>query len=251
MEWIAENLLLVVALVLMAVGILVLFPKRLVLPRSLGWLLTLAGVASFALAYAPRQSPVIDDALFYLFSLSAIVCGILMIVSRYPVYGALWFALTTLSVCGLFLLQSAPFLAAATVIVYAGAIIVTFLFVIMLAQQSGRSTYDQRSRQPIVATVGSFVLLAALLATIHRAGPEPAVDTTTAVTSDGQSQPLADQSMPNPFSQPMASQPLGSMHGLGRSLFGDYLFAVELAGTLLLIASIGAILLSPRKGQVT
>ena len=71
-----------------------------------------------------------------------------MITSRNPVYAALWFALATLSTCGLFLLQSAPFLAAATIIVYAGAIIVTFLFVIMLAQQAGATVYDQRSRQP-------------------------------------------------------------------------------------------------------
>ena len=69
-----------------------------------------------------------------------------MITSRDPVYAALWFALATLGVCGLFLLQSAPFLAAATIIVYAGAIIVTFLFVIMLAQQQGRSVYDHRAR---------------------------------------------------------------------------------------------------------
>ena len=45
-------------------------------------------------------------------------------------------------------MQFAPFLAAATVIVYAGAIVVTFVFVIMLAQQSGATVYDQRSRQP-------------------------------------------------------------------------------------------------------
>ena len=79
--------------------------------------------------------------------------AILMITNRNPVYSALWFALATLSVCGLFLLQSAPFLAAATVIVYAGAIVVTFVFVIMLAQQSGATVYDQRSRQPFLATV--------------------------------------------------------------------------------------------------
>ena len=82
-----------------------------------------------------------------------------MITNRNPVYAALWFALVTLSTCGLFLLQSAPFLAAATIIVYAGAIVVTFLFVIMLAQQSGATVYDQRSRQPLLATVAAFVLL--------------------------------------------------------------------------------------------
>ena len=102
------------------------------------------------------------------------VCAVLMITSRKPVYAALWFALVTFSTCGLFLLQSAPFLAAATIIVYAGAIIVTFLFVMMLAQQAGATAYDQRARQPLLATIVAFVLLGALLYTIkiwdtHRA----------------------------------------------------------------------------------
>jgi len=242
MEWIAEHLLLITALVLTAAGTFTLFPKRFVLPRVLGWLLTLSGVVALAASFAPERSPVTDDLLFYLFSGTAILSGILLITSRYPVYGALWFALATLSVCGLFLLQSAPFLAAATVIVYAGAIIVTFLFVIMLAQQSGRSIYDQRSRQPLLATISAFVLLGALLVTLQQANLEPSVE-----SADSRVAAV----VVNPLSQPLPDQSLGSMHGLGRSLFGDYLFAVEMAGTLLLVASIGAIIISPRKGQVT
>jgi NADH-quinone oxidoreductase subunit J len=53
------------------------------------------------------------------------------------------------------------------------------------------------------------------------------------------------------LSRPDADQPQGTMHGLGRALFGDYLFAVELAGTLLLIASVGAIAMAPRREQGT
>jgi len=249
MDWISEHILLVSALVLMAAGIFVLFPKRVALPKALGWLLTLAGVVALAVTQVPEESPLTDSILFYLFSGTAILCGVLMITSHYPVYGALWFALVTLSVCGLFLLQNAPFLAAATIVVYAGAIIVTFLFVIMLAQQSGRSIYDQRSRQPLLATICAFIMLGALLVTINQANPEPIVR--EAVAASGTAPDLAPASQINPLSLPVAGQPLGSMHGLGRSLFGDYLFAVELAGTLLLVASIGAILLSPRKGQVT
>jgi NADH-quinone oxidoreductase subunit J len=73
-----------------------------------------------------------------------------------------------LSTCGLFLLQAAPFLMAATVIIYAGAIVVTFLFVIMLAQQHGPSDADQRSREPFLACLGGFVLLAALLCLLRQ-----------------------------------------------------------------------------------
>jgi NADH-quinone oxidoreductase subunit J len=160
-----------------------------------------------------------------------------MITNRNPVYSALWFALATLAVCGLFLMQSAPFLAAATVIVYAGAIVVTFVFVIMLAQQSGATVYDQRSRQPFLATVVGVLLLGALMAMLK---------TTSAADLH-----LADEQPPvataNVLSHPVKGEQLGSMVGLGRSIFGDYLFAVELAGTLLLVATIGAIAIAPRR----
>src|SRR5262249_31487678 len=60
-----------------------------------------------------------------------------------------------------------PFLMAATIIIYAGAIIVTFLFVIMLAQQEGLSDADARSREPLLSTLTGFVLLGALLYVIR------------------------------------------------------------------------------------
>jgi NADH:ubiquinone oxidoreductase subunit 6 (subunit J) len=72
------------------------------------------------------------------------------------------FAVVVLSSCGLFLLQAAPFLAAATVIIYAGAIIVTFLFVLMLSQQAGLSNANDRSREPFLAVGFGFLLVATL-----------------------------------------------------------------------------------------
>src|SRR5437867_3276519 len=75
-------------------------------------------------------------------------------------YGA---GLVVLSTCGLFLLLAAPFLMAATTIIYAGAILVTFLFVLMLAQQEGPSDADYRSREPLLATIAGFLMLGALL----------------------------------------------------------------------------------------
>ncbi len=72
---------------------------------------------------------------------------VLTITSRDPIHSALWFAAVVLSTSGLFLLAEAQFLAAGTVIVYAGAIIVTFLFVIMLAQMEGRAVYDRAARR--------------------------------------------------------------------------------------------------------
>jgi NADH:ubiquinone oxidoreductase subunit 6 (subunit J) len=75
--------------------------------------------------------------------------------------------MVVLSTCGLFLLQAAPFLMAATIIIYAGAIVVTFLFVLMLAQQDGQSNADHRSREPLLASAAGFILLGCLLAVLH------------------------------------------------------------------------------------
>jgi NADH-quinone oxidoreductase subunit J len=91
------------------------------------------------------------------------VAGALLITQRNPARAALSFALGVLSTSGLFLLQAAPFLMAGSIIIYAGAIIVTFLFVIMLAQQEGMSDADHRSREPLLSAAAGFVLLGALL----------------------------------------------------------------------------------------
>jgi NADH-quinone oxidoreductase subunit J len=104
-----------------------------------------------------------ESVLFYAFSGIAILSGGLLITQSNPARAALSFALVVLSTCGIFLLQAAPFLMAATTIIYAGAIVVTFLFVIMLAQQEGASSADQRSREPFLASLTGFVLLGALL----------------------------------------------------------------------------------------
>jgi NADH:ubiquinone oxidoreductase subunit 6 (subunit J) len=106
--------------------------------------------------------------LFASFSLMAFTFGILMIVQRNPARAALFFAVVVLSVCGLFLLLAAPFLMAATTIIYAGAIIVTFLFVIMLSQQRGPSDANDRCREPSLAAAVGFVILGALLVVLQR-----------------------------------------------------------------------------------
>src|SRR5437660_3589138 len=117
-----------------------------------------------------------ENLLFYCFSAIAIVSGGLLITQRNPVHAALSFALVVLSTCGLFLLQAAPFLMAATTIVYAGAIVVTFLFGIMLAQQTGWSDADWRSREPFIATVAGFVLVGTLLYFLQNTYETPDLD---------------------------------------------------------------------------
>jgi NADH-quinone oxidoreductase subunit J len=246
MDWLHENWLLVACLAVSAAGVWWLLPQHENRPRAAGILFALLGCSMLGWILPMTVEPIDRQAMFWIFSMGAIVCGVLVITSRKPVYSALWFALVTFSTCGLFWLQSARFLAAATVIVYAGAIIVTFVFVIMLAQQAGSTGYDQWSRQPLAATVVSFVLLGALLSTLDKWGE-------AANAAGPAALPVAEANL---LSQPGTDEagnarPLGTMHGLGRSLFGDYLFAVEIAGTLLLVASIGAIAIAPRRSRGT
>ncbi len=316
MNWFQAHPMTVVGLVLWAVGILWLMPgsagtsKPSRLPRGLtapiiaiaGRLLpgifgrliafllenlnpfvvvTAAGLVLFVQSSGLGQGELAEEIMFWVFAVSALLCGVLMITARNPVYAALWFALATLATCGLFLLQSAPFLAAATVIVYAGAVIVTFLFVIMLAQQSGAAGYDQRSGQSLMATISAFVLLGAVAMTLQQekleigvpvvvakakgAGTNPTASSDNMISmvpvpAGGASAEPASSMTPSSETKPPAKpgnllsaadpdHAVGDLKGLGRSLFSDYLFAVELAGTLLLVASIGAIALAPRREQ--
>jgi NADH-quinone oxidoreductase subunit J len=272
MDWFQSNPLSVTGVVLWAVGILWLMPakqggkQRIRFP---GLLLTAAGLVCFCLGCGNPHSELSDEVMFWVFGIGALLCGVLMITARNPVYAALWFALATLATCGLFLLQSAPFLAAATIIVYAGAVIVTFLFVIMLAQQSGAAGYDQRSGQSVLATVAAFVFLGAIAMTLQTEKLDIEVRAVPAVAVVSESAPAVGSmhGMPgaaiglsaeepatppepgNLLSLADADHPVGNLKGLGRSLFGDYLFAVELAGTMLLVACIGAIAIAPRREQ--
>lgn len=240
MDWIAQHWLDWTWLLLIAAGVWWLMPRVQRRPKSVGVLLALAGVGLLATGIGEISAPLAESALFWLFAATAILGAVLMITHRNPVYSALWFAVVTLNVCGLFLLQYAPFLAAATVIVYAGAIVVIFVFVIMLAQQSGATAYDQRSRRPLMATIAAFALLAAIVGALRAGGGTGGATVST----------MPAVEFGNPFSQlPPDTKPqvMGQLHALGRSLFGDYLFAVEIAGTLLLIAMIGAIAVAPRR----
>jgi len=167
-----------------ALGFLVVYA---LLPRvrqsKQAWLALAGGLALIAAGMLLVHSTGIwqETVLFYSFSAIAIAGGVLLVTQSNPVYAALSFALVVLATCGLFLLNGAPFLSAATIIVYAGAIVVTFLFVIMLSQQSGVDNADLRSREPLLATIAGFVLLASLLGVLHRTFDQRELD---AITQD-------------------------------------------------------------------
>lgn len=251
MNWSTENGAALIPLVLGWLAVWWLLPREKARSRILGGLIGLGALLALQVTLLPPAGHVVRDVMFYLFAGVAILAAVLMITDSNPVFAALWFALTTLSVCGLFLLNSAPFLSAATIIVYAGAIVVTFLFVIMLAQQSATSNYDHRAVQPATASIMSFVLLGALLFALQEWGGINGKVSDEARA--GQFVALDVKTKANLFSQPPSSNKseIGSMRVLGRSLFSDYLYVVELAGTVLLIATIGAIAIAPRRSQGT
>jgi NADH:ubiquinone oxidoreductase subunit 6 (subunit J) len=145
---------------------------------ALAGVIGLAGLAAFLIrGLGDRIPETVEAVLFFGFSGLAVVFAVLMITGRNPARCALAFAVVILSTCGLFLLLAAPFLMAATIVIYAGAIIVTFLFVIMLSQQSGPSSADLRSREPELSVAAGFVLLAMLLVGLQRVYDWRTVDT--------------------------------------------------------------------------
>ena len=147
--------------------------KRPLFGGVLAGLLAIAGLAGFLLRGLGHTPPgntaeLIEAIVFFGFAGSAVLFAGLMITNPNPGRSALCFAVVVLSTCGLFLLLAAPFLMAATIIIYAGAIIVTFLFVIMLSHQNGPSNADLRSREPALAVATGFILLATLLVGLQR-----------------------------------------------------------------------------------
>jgi NADH-quinone oxidoreductase subunit J len=179
--------------------------------------------------------------------------GIGFLTAREPVYAALGFATSVLSVCGVLFMQSALFIAAATMIVYAGATIIIFLFVLMFAQQSELRTYDVQLNNPFVAAAIGAILLAtiAMCVTGDKSMLPLRLDTTRVMSA---------ASLPDDLSSDAGKEAAKKMDaidpnlryvpkltaGLGRSMYTDYLLAVELAGTVLLVATIGAIALAQR-----
>jgi NADH-quinone oxidoreductase subunit J len=212
--------------------------------RRLGGLLGGVALALF-IATGHRLGSVGEEAVFLVVSLVAVVSAAATIVTRSPVYAAIWFALALAGVAGVLLVLGAQFLGVATIVVYAGAILVMFLFVLMLAQPTGMAPYDRVSNEPLLSAVAGAVLLGLLTLFIGRlsAGPADccAVPSKATALGSGESQAVAT-------SDSAAADPLAANHvaRLGGELFGRHLLAVEAAGVLLLVALIGSIAIVSR-----
>ena len=169
----------------------------------------------------------LEAAFFYLFALVAVASAFMVISSRNPVHSVLFLILTFFNAAGLFLLAGAEFLAMILLIVYVGAVMVLFLFVIMMLDvdfaelKSGALQYA-----PVGALVG-LILAAELIVVTGGYVFSPELGATVA-------QPIPDLAQRS------------NTAALGDILYTDYIYFFQIAGMVLLVAMIGAIVLTLR-----
>jgi NADH-quinone oxidoreductase subunit J len=171
------NPLLVYGLVALGgVGVAAALPRRAVGPQIVGALIAAiaGGLLILFLSVKAQSVGQFPNIYFYIFGAVAIGAALRVITHPKPVYAALYFILTILATAGLFLILSAEFMAFALIIVYAGAILITYLFVIMLATQAPEENvevladYDVKAKDPTVAALAAFALLGALTGMMFR-----------------------------------------------------------------------------------
>jgi NADH-quinone oxidoreductase subunit J len=164
---------------------------------------------------------ILSDILFYIFAFLTLIFGFLVIAnpfSRSPVTSAMFLVLTIISLAGLFTLLHAFFLAAVQVLVYAGAVMVLFLFVIMLLDLKA----EDRRRFKILAVIGGLTSAGAILLIFLRGLLNEPLGATNSPTLEG-----------------------GTV-ALGKLLFTQYLLPFEIVSILLLVAMVGVVLLSKK-----
>ncbi len=165
---------------------------------------------------------------FYCLAAVAVAGAIGVIALRSPVHAALSLLASFLAVAGLFVLLNAEFLAAVQILVYAGGVMVLFLFVIMLVNVHMLAGESQYMRRLVPAAVVLGIALAVLVGIgVVASGELPPADA-AALTS-------------------VAGVPLGNTEAVGWSLYRDYLLPFEVVSLVLLVAMIGAIVLGRKE----
>ena len=162
---------------------------------------------------------------FFLYFAGVIVLtAVLVVVLRNPIYSALSLLILFFHVAGLYVTLHAEFLAAVQIIVYAGAILVLYLFVVMLLNVRREERYH--AQFPIATLLGAMILTEVLLLTVHQS-----------FAPDGERPGLA---------RPAAEALGGNTETIGEVLYSTYLFPFEVASLILLVAMIGAIILAKK-----
>jgi NADH-quinone oxidoreductase subunit J len=156
---------------------------------------------------------------FGLASLLLLVGGVVTVAARNPIRGAMGLLTTIVGVAGMYLLLSAEFLAAIQILVYAGAVVILFLFVIMLLGPSATSGRDTRTAISRYLAAGVFVAASgSALYFLYRAG-----------------------ALTNKTTYPAAPPGFGHIEAVGKELFTKDLGPFEITGVLLLVAVVGAV----------
>jgi NADH-quinone oxidoreductase subunit J len=185
-------------------------------------------------APAPDAIGIGEAIAFWILGPLALAGGLGMVFARNAVHSALWLAQAMLCLGALYMVQQAPFLGFVQIIVYTGAIMMLFLFVLMLVgKESVDSVVEVLRGQRVAAALGGLGLAVLLVATLGRAF--------NGVTSAG----LASANTAGG----------GNVANLGRLLFTEYLFPFELTSALLITAAVGAMVLAfterAKQGRLT
>ena len=282
------------ATVLGAVALFMMMPRRGYNPRKIGAFLAAATLGGLWLylgrSLFQRESlGVASDAMpyYYIFSFLGLTAAVRVITHTQPVYSALWFVMVVLSSSGLFLVLGAEFVAFGMVIIYGGAILVTYVFVIMLAAQSEEAAesgeddpaskateYERIAREPALAVIAGFLLLATLLNVAFRPmSPNPAArgltDTQIVHGVPGGDEAEAQPRILNPGKRAAASTLEGvddktkvklvsivpegkvdNVEHIGIELFRGNPLGLELAGVILLVSLVGAVVIARQRGTL-
>jgi len=159
--------------------------------------------------------------IFYFLSFLAVMCSILVVLSKNPVHSVLYLILTFFSIAGHYILMDAQFLAAVHVIVYAGAIMVLFLYVIMLLNLNEETEPHKPALLKISATVCAGLLLILLVGSLK--------GTETISTTQG------------------TKENIGLVKNLGSIMFNEFLLPFEVTSLLLLASMVGAVMLGKNR----
>lgn len=166
----------------------------------------------------------LETFLFFLFAVVAVVGALGMLIVRSPVSSALWMIMTLFAIACLYITLDAEFIGVVQVLIYAGAIMVLFLFVIMLLNLDSMPRMEQLDWRKVAAFVLGIVVLAELLAVIS----------------------LKLDVLPEAVASSEAAE-AASANNIGLALLTEHAFSLEMIGVLLLAATIGAVMLAKKK----
>jgi NADH-quinone oxidoreductase subunit J len=168
------------------------------------------------------MQPVATTFFFYFLSGLTLLSGVFVVTRKNPVHSALALILGLLAQAGLYLMLYAPFVAGVQIILYAGGIMVLFLFVIMLVNLDRSRREEQFNKQWVVGLIAA-VALGALFLAVYVKGKNL---------------------FPNHIAQPVENT---NTQQIGVMLYGQYMFAFEIASLLLLVAIIGAVVMAKKR----